>query len=102
MGLGESSREGDPSWLTVVLRQEKKPCALAGTLFMGLGYQHGAVALQEIRRYQKLTELLIRKSGRLHRTSKLISGFRKMLQEAAEAYLVDLFEDTNLCAIHTK
>ena len=25
-----------------------------------------------------------------------------MLQEAAEAYLVDLFEDTDLCAIHTK
>ncbi|QCE06083.1 histone H3 [Vigna unguiculata] len=24
------------------------------------------------------------------------------LQEAAEAYLVGLFEDTNLCAIHTK
>ena len=26
----------------------------------------------------------------------------KCLQEAAEAYLVALFEDTNLCAIHTK
>ena len=24
------------------------------------------------------------------------------LQEAAEAYLVGLFEDTNLCAIHTR
>jgi histone H3/H4 len=24
------------------------------------------------------------------------------LQEAAEAYLVGLFEDTNLCAIHSK
>jgi len=24
------------------------------------------------------------------------------LQEAAEAYFVGLFEDTNLCAIHTK
>ena len=24
------------------------------------------------------------------------------LQDAAEAYLVGLFEDTNLCAIHTK
>ena len=26
----------------------------------------------------------------------------KCLQEADEAYLVTLFEDTNLCAIHTK
>ena len=38
MDLGESSREGNSSWLTVVLRQEKEPCAFTATLFMGLGY----------------------------------------------------------------
>ena len=29
-------------------------------------------------------------------------GVMPTLQEAVEAYLVGLFEDTNLCAIHTK
>ena len=77
------------------------------------------VALKEIRRYQKSTELLIRKlpfqrlvweiSGD-HKviTSPLCGKVRfqslaiKVLQEASEAYLVGLFEDTNLCAIHAK
>ncbi|KAB1261824.1 histone H3.1 [Camelus dromedarius] len=55
-------------------------------------YRPGTVALREIRRYQKSTELLIR-SG----CSAVMA-----LQEACEAYLVGLFEDTNLCAIHAK
>jgi histone H3 len=56
--------------------------------------------LREIRRYQ--TNLLIRKlpfQRLVHRTS---SPAVLALQEAAEAYLVGLFEDTNLCAIHAK
>ncbi|CAL8287496.1 hypothetical protein WMY93_007340 [Mugilogobius chulae] len=52
-------------------------------------YRPGTVALREIRRYQKSTELLIRKLP-----------FQRL--EASEAYLVGLFEDTNLCAIHAK
>mmetsp|Transcript_7544 Transcript_7544/g.11287 ORF Transcript_7544/g.11287 Transcript_7544/m.11287 type:complete len:137 (+) Transcript_7544:180-590(+) len=77
-------------------------------------YRHrpGTVALREIRRYQKSTELLIRKLP-FQRLVKEIaqdmkSGFRFQstailaLQEASEAYLVGLFEDVNLCAIHAK
>uniref|UniRef100_A0A4X1STA5 Core Histone H2A/H2B/H3 domain-containing protein n=2 Tax=Sus scrofa TaxID=9823 RepID=A0A4X1STA5_PIG len=52
-------------------------------------YRPGTVALREIRRYQKSTELLIRKLP-----------FQRL--GASEAYLVGLFEDTNLCAIHAK
>ncbi|GLU06342.1 hypothetical protein SLE2022_233840 [Rubroshorea leprosula] len=52
-------------------------------------FRPGTVALREIRKYQKSTELLIRKLP-----------FQSL--EAAEAYLVGLFEDTNLCAIHAK
>uniref|UniRef100_A0A8C7JKY2 Core Histone H2A/H2B/H3 domain-containing protein n=1 Tax=Oncorhynchus kisutch TaxID=8019 RepID=A0A8C7JKY2_ONCKI len=73
--------------------------------------QPGTVALREIRRYQKSTELLIRKlpssawCEKLPRTlyRPALPEFRMMaLQEASEAYLVGLFEDTNLCAIHAK
>lgn len=31
-----------------------------------------------------------------------LNAFLYLLQEASEAYLVGLFEDTNLCAIHAK
>ncbi|GAB1285795.1 Histone H3.2 [Apodemus speciosus] len=75
-------------------------------------YRPGTVALREIRRYQKSTELLIRSSPfsvwceKLLRTSKQICASRVQLlvlcSEASEAYLVGLFEDTNLCAIHAK
>ena len=75
-------------------------------------YRPGTVALREIRRYQKSTELLIRKLpfqrlvreiAREYRTDlRFQSTAILALQEAAEAYLVGLFEDTNLCAIHAK
>lgn len=75
-------------------------------------FKPGAVALREIRRYQKSTELLIRKLP-FQRLVKEIAGEFKSelrfqssavlaLQEASEAFLVGLFEDTNLCAIHAK
>jgi len=75
-------------------------------------YRPGTVALREIRRYQKASELLIRKLPfqRLVReiTQDFKSDFRYhgtailALQESAEACLVGLFEDTNLCAIHAR
>jgi len=75
-------------------------------------YRPGTVALREIRKYQKSTELLIRKIP-FQRLVREVAQDYKMdlrfqssailaLQEAAEAYLVGLFEDTNLCAIHAK
>ena len=75
-------------------------------------YRPGTVALREIRRYQKSTDLLVRrlpfqrlvreiakdiKSDLCFRSTALLAT-----QEAAEAYHVGLFEDTNLCAIHAK
>ena len=75
-------------------------------------YRPGTVALREIRKYQKSQELLIRKLPfqRLVREVaqdvkldlKFQSAAILALQEAAEAYLVGIFEDTNLCAIHAK
>ena len=82
-------------------------------------YRPGTVALKQIRQYQKTTELLIRKLPfqRLVREiasdSEVIksplcgkvrfqSAAIMALQEATETYLVGLFEDSNLCAIHAR
>jgi len=83
-------------------------------------FRPGTKALREIRKYQKSTDLLIQKLpfSRVVReitqdmTTDLNSPDRAdlrwqssailALQEATEAYLVHLFEDANLCAIHAK
>ena len=68
-------------------------------------YRPGAVALREIRRYQKSSELLIlvREIAQTHNPYlRFQSGAILALQESAEAYLVGLLEDSNLCAIHAK
>ena len=69
-------------------------------------------ALREIRKYQKTSDLLIRRAP-FQRVVRDIAQDMKndvrfrakaimALQEAAEAFLVQLFEDANLCAIHAK
>ncbi|KAF9515878.1 hypothetical protein BS47DRAFT_1341480 [Hydnum rufescens UP504] len=75
-------------------------------------FRPGTVALREIRKYQKSTELLIRKLPFQRLVREIAQDFKTdlrfqssavmALQEAAEAYLVSLFEDTNLAAIHAK
>ena len=72
----------------------------------------GTVALREIRKFQKSTDLLIRKLPFQRVVREIAQQFKSdlrfqsqavlALQEASEAYLVGLFEDTNLCAIHAK
>lgn len=83
-------------------------------------YRPGTVALREIRKYQRNTNLLIRKLPFQRLVREVMQDLEKnpnnpikpgkrfqthalaAIQEAAEAYLVGLFEDTNLCAIHAK
>ncbi|XP_027701252.1 histone H3.3-like [Vombatus ursinus] len=75
-------------------------------------YRPGTVALYEIRRYQKSTELLIRKLPFQRLAREIAQDFKTdlcfqseaigALQEASEAYLVGLFEDTSICGIHAK
>ena len=76
-------------------------------------YRPGTLALREIRKYQKSTDLLLRKIpfSCLVREIAQIYGPHDLrfqasailaLQEASEKYLVELFEDANLCAIHAK
>ena len=75
-------------------------------------YRPGTVALHEIHHYQKSTELLIRRLPFQRLVREVAQDFKTdlcfaaqtmvALQEATEAYLVGLFEDANLCAIHAK
>lgn len=78
-------------------------------------YRPGTLALKEIRRYQRSTDLLVAKlpfsrfvreiavdSVPESHTIRWQSHAIMALQEATEAFLVHLFEDTNLCAIHAK
>eukprot|EP01112_Ceratiomyxa_fruticulosa_P012764 TRINITY_DN3554_c0_g1_i2.p1 TRINITY_DN3554_c0_g1~~TRINITY_DN3554_c0_g1_i2.p1 ORF type:complete len:208 (+),score=51.82 TRINITY_DN3554_c0_g1_i2:246-869(+) len=72
----------------------------------------GAVALSEIRHYQKTYDMVIPKAP----FSRLVReiGFRmkadlrfqykamEALQEATEAYMVGIMEDANICAIHSR
>ena len=75
-------------------------------------FRPGTVALREIRRYQKSTALIIKRHAFQKAVKDIMAevcpGYRiqtnavMALQEAAETYLVTLFDDTNLCAIHAK
>ena len=75
-------------------------------------FRPGTVAIRDIRRYQKSTDLLIRKLPFQRLVREIAQGYKSdirfqetavlAIQEAAEAYLIGLFEDTNLCALHAK
>jgi len=87
-------------------------CLPSSTVKKPHRYRPGTVALREIRRYQKSTELLIRKLPFQRLVREIAQDFKTdlrfqssavmALQESAEAYLVSLFEDTNLASIHAK
>ena len=73
----------------------------------------GQKVLLEIRAYQKSSNLLLRRLPFARLVREIQTGLTRVpyrwqaaailaLQEAAEAHLVGLFEDANLCAIHAK
>lgn len=75
-------------------------------------FRPGTVALREIRRYQKSTDLLLKRLPFQRLVREIAQQMRNDLrfqataliaiQEASESFLTNLFEDTNLCAIHAK
>ena len=101
-GTRRSSSPAQKSTPAAVERGVKKPHR----------YRPGTVALHEIRRYQKSTELLIRRLPFLRLVREIVMDYRlelrfqlaaiMALQEALEAYLVGHFKDSNMCAIHAK
>jgi histone H3 len=76
-------------------------------------WRPGMVALRDIQKFQKNTDLLIRKAPLQRLVCKIALKFGKSnlqmqstavlaLQEAAEYFMVDVISDTNLCAMHGK
>lgn len=94
---------------------KKAAGAIAGSTGVRKKYtKPGQAAIREIKKYQKSTDLLLRKLPFQRLVREVMAGDERAaeyrfqsqalfaLQEAAEAYIVGLFEDTNLCAIHAK
>ena len=91
-------------------KKSQKPAASQAGEKSKIRFKAGTVALREIKRYQKSTDLLLPRAP-FQRLVREITGAHEpdlrfqaqaliALQEAAEAYLVGIFEDTQLCAIH--
>merc|ERR1739840_89110 len=85
-------------------KQANKKVVAAGGVKKPHRFRPCTVALREIRRFQKSTELLIRKLPFQRLVREIASEYRSELrfhspallapQEASEAYMAGLFEDT--------
>ena len=96
------------------LMARKHPRKAVGKVKKPYRYRPGTVALRQIRKYQKSTELLIRKLPFQRLVKEVCRNlFNNVdyrfqstavlaLQEAAEGFLVSMFDDVNCIAIHGK
>jgi histone H3 len=96
------------------LPPRKRPPVAPANVKKPRRYRPGTVALREIRRYQKTTDLLIPKAPMSRAVKEILYDLcntnpYKMqsialaaVHEASEAFTVGLMEDANLCAIHGK
>ena len=108
----QASESGKQPRRMLAIKAARKSAPVTGGIKKPHRYRPGTVALREIRRYQKSTELLIRKLPFQRLVREIAQEYKsdlrfqltavEALQEAAESYLVGLFEDTNLIAIHAK
>ena len=112
------ARKREPCWATACwtgLQEQKRKiheARMQGRQVKPHRYRAGTVALQDIRHFQKTSALLIRKLPFQRLVREIAQDFKTdlrfqsaailCLQEAAEAYLVRLFDDANLCAIHAR
>ena len=102
--------EAGKKWYTFAKKQPRSQADNPPAQHQPHRYRPGTVTLREIRKYQKSTELLIHKLPFQHLVREILQGFgvgfrvtpamMMALQEVAEAYLVQLLEDSNLYAIH--
>ena len=105
-----------------ILHKTLKQKSTTGGIKKPHRYRPGLLALHEIRRYQQSTESLIRRTPFNKLIKEISQEYRicpegpgtpsvqvrfqstalAALQEAAENFLVGLFEDVNLLAVHAK
>ena len=91
-------------------RHAKRHPPQIGGIKKPMRYRPGTVALRQIRKYQKTTELLIQKIPFQRLVREVVQGLCRdlriqstallALQEASEDYLVKLFEDSLIACIH--
>jgi histone H3 len=106
------SKGGKAPRKALATKAARKSACATGGVKKPHRYRPGTVALREIRRYQKSTEALIACLPFQRLVREISTDYRSdirfqekalaALQEASEAYLVGLFADANLCAIHAK
>jgi histone H3 len=102
---------------TVAVKSGKKAVKSAsGATSSGVKRTHrfrpGTVALRQIKKFQRGTDLLIRKAPFQRLVREVAAGQKDGLrwaasavaavQESAEAHLIGLLADANLCALHTR
>ena len=106
------STEGKAPRKQLATKAARKSQPATGGIKTPHRFRPDTVALREIRWSQKSTDLLIRRLPFQRLVREIAQEFKsdlrfqtsavQAIQEAAEAYLLGLFEDTNLCAIHAK
>ena len=106
------STGGKAPWMHLATKAARVATQSTGDIKRPHCYRPGTVALCEIHKYQKSTELLIRKATFRRLVRKICQIFKSdlqmqstallALQEASEMYFICLFDDTNECAIHGK
>mmetsp|Transcript_58509 Transcript_58509/g.163156 ORF Transcript_58509/g.163156 Transcript_58509/m.163156 type:complete len:141 (+) Transcript_58509:97-519(+) len=111
--MARSKREARRAHATIKQRLDKVRSGMPGTSDGSRRCTPGLRALEEIRYYQRDTQLLIDKSSFQRVVREICSQLSEAslrfesqallaLQEGAEEFLVGLFADANLCAIHAR
>ncbi len=108
------STEGAPPHLHLATKAAQAATQKAFAVRKTHRWCPGTVAAREIRKFQKTTDLLIRKAPFQHLVREIVQDMSRKsdlrmqrtallaLQETAEYFMVDVFNDTNLCAQHSK